>query len=94
MPSASWILGEVRHDIESIFVEQRAILCSIQAPMIEGLAFVLSEYLSMHRSGGKHQRCFGCGVATEYGEHNSLIFRAEMEKTVPSQNAIKTLAQR
>jgi len=44
--TAGWIFDDVRHDIKSIFVEERAVLQSIQAPMVKRLVFVGADCFS------------------------------------------------
>src|SRR5208283_970609 len=72
----------------------RSVLFRIQTPMVKGFAFVGADCFSVGRSAGEHQRRFWCGMASKDGEHDALIFRTEVEKAVPCQNAVKMPIQR
>ena len=43
--TAVWVFDDVGHDIEAVLVEQRAILGSIQAPVVKWFALVGADCL-------------------------------------------------
>jgi hypothetical protein len=45
--SAVWVFDDVRHDIEAVSVEERAVLFSIQASVVKWFAFVSADRLAV-----------------------------------------------
>ena len=94
MTAASGVFDDVRQDIKSVCVEERAIFGGTQASVIKRFALIGSDCFPMRRPAGEHQGRLRCGMRSENGEHRALIFRAEVKEAVPCQNALKTSAER
>lgn len=92
--TASLVFRQGSDDVEAGVFKQCPILGGIKAGVIQGFPFKASHGLAMGGSAREHQRGTGCGVRPEYREHSSLILVAQVEETVPGENAVKSSPER
>jgi hypothetical protein len=57
--------------------------------MIQRIAPIGTDRLSVHRSCVEHQHRTGGCVLREHSEHSPLIIVVEVKETVPSQDAVE-----
>lgn len=84
----------MRDDVEAMGGKERTIFSLIQAPVIELLAAIASDSLSVLRSASE-QQCSGFGeVRTQQREDLTLIVRGEMKQAVPCEKAVVLASER
>ena len=83
MATAARIFDDMRGDIEAVVAEQRAVLGSIEAGVIQRLAAEGADRFAMPRAAGEHQGGVRGGMFSEDGEHPALILRTKVKEAVP-----------
>src|SRR5262245_45399983 len=92
--AATRILGHVRHNLEAVLVEQGAIFVRRQARMVQRLAAKSADRLAVTRPAVEHERGSPRGMPAEDVEHGALSVLAQVEKAVPSKNAVELPVER
>jgi hypothetical protein len=61
--------------------------------MVEGITPVRTDAFAMSQAGVEHHYSSANGMRRKYGEHPSLIVVLEVEKAIPRQHSVKSLAE-
>jgi len=94
MTAGSRFFDDVRDDTESVPLEKRTIFGRVEASVVKRFALKRSDGFPVYRAAGEHEGRVWSGMGFKNREHLRLIFRAEVEKTVPCQDALKTPAEK
>src|SRR5262249_51146308 len=87
------IVDRVLHEREACVVQQARIFGGVETCMVERIAPVGTDRLTVSRAGVEHQDGAARRMGREDGKHGALIIGLQVKKAVPREHACKMPAE-